>query len=67
MIKENFIKINNLILDKMINNKFYYFIKNKNNNHKFNLYLKENKWIWKKSYKSILVFHPFKYKKCLLL
>ena len=43
MIKENFIKINNLILDKMINNKFYYFIKNKNNNHKFNLYLKENK------------------------
>ena len=40
-----FIKINNLFLGKMINDKFYYFIKNKNKNgnHKFNLCLKENK------------------------
>jgi len=42
MIRRSFIKINNLILDKMINDKFYYFIKNKNNNSKFNLCLKAN-------------------------
>jgi len=42
MIRKNFIKINNLILDKMIN--FIIFIENKNNNdnHKFKLCLKEN-------------------------
>ena len=44
MIRKNFIKINNLISDKMINNKFYYFIenKNKNGNYKFKLCLKAN-------------------------
>jgi len=42
MIKRNFIKINNLISYKMINDKFYYFIENKNGNHKFKLYLKAN-------------------------
>ena len=30
MIKKSFIKINNLILDKMINDRFYQFIENKN-------------------------------------
>ena len=42
MIRKNFIKINNLILDKMIN--FIIFIENKNNNdnNKFKLCLKEN-------------------------
>jgi len=29
MIRRSFIKINNLISDKMINEKFYYFIENK--------------------------------------
>ena len=42
MIMKSFIKINNLISDEMINNKFYYFIKNKNKNGKFKLYLKVN-------------------------
>ena len=44
MIRRSFIKINNLILDKMINDKFYYFIKNKNKNgnRKFKLCLKVN-------------------------
>jgi len=44
MIIKSFIKINNLILDKVINDKFYYFIKNKNenDNHKFKLCLKVN-------------------------
>jgi len=42
MIKRSFIKINNLISDKMINDKFYYFIENKNNNRKFKLCLKVN-------------------------
>jgi len=32
MIRSSFIKINNLISDKMINNKFHYFIENKNKN-----------------------------------
>ena len=37
----SFIKINNLISDKMINDKFYYFIenKNKNDNHKFKFFI----------------------------
>ena len=40
----SFIKINNLISDKMINDKFYYFIenKNKNDNHEIKLCLKAN-------------------------
>ena len=44
MIRRIFIKINNLISDKMINDKFYYFIenKNKNGNHKFKSCLKAN-------------------------
>ena len=44
MIRRSFIKLNNLILDKMINDKFYYFIenKNKNGNRKFKLCLKVN-------------------------
>jgi len=44
MINFFFIKINNLTLDKMTNNQFYYFIKNKNknDNHKFKLRLKMN-------------------------
>jgi len=44
MIRKNFIKINNLISDKMINDNFYYFIENKNenDNRKFKLYLKTN-------------------------
>ena len=42
MIRRNFIKINNLNSDKMMNDKFYYFIKNKNDNHKFKLCLKAN-------------------------
>ena len=44
MIRRNFIKINNLIPNKMINDKFYYFIenKNKNNSPKFKLCLKAN-------------------------
>jgi len=32
MIRRIFIKINNLFLDEMINDKFYYFIENKNKN-----------------------------------
>jgi len=39
MIRRIFIKINNLILDKMINDKFYYFIENENDNRKFKLRL----------------------------
>jgi len=42
MITKSFIKINNLILDPVINDKFYYFIENKNNNRKFKLCLKLN-------------------------
>jgi len=44
MIMRSFIKINNLISDKMINDNFYYFIENKNKNHnrKFKLCLKIN-------------------------
>ena len=44
MEMRSFIKINNLILDKMINEKFYYFIENKNkkDNRKFKLCLKVN-------------------------
>jgi len=40
----NFIKINKLNSNKMINDKFYYFTKNKNKNDncKFKLYLKTN-------------------------
>jgi len=40
----SFTKINNLILDKIINDKFYYFIENKikNGNRKFKLCLKAN-------------------------
>jgi len=40
----SFIKINNLISDKMINDKFYCYIENKNKNddHKFKLCLKIN-------------------------
>jgi len=37
----NFIKIINLI-SHMISDKFYNFVENKNDNHKFKLYLKEN-------------------------
>jgi len=42
MIMRSFIKLNNLISDKIINDKFYYFIenKNKNDNCKFKLCLK---------------------------
>ena len=44
MIRKSFIKINNLILDKMISEKFYYLIenKNKNGNLKCKLCLKAN-------------------------
>jgi len=44
MIRRSFIKINNLISDKMINDKFYHFIENenKNDNSKFKLCLKAN-------------------------
>ena len=44
MIRRSFIKINNLISDKMINEKIYFFIenKNKNGNHKFKLCSKVN-------------------------
>ena len=43
MIMMSFIKINNLILDKMINDKFYYFIENKkNDNYKIKFCLKAN-------------------------
>jgi len=43
MIRRSFIKTNNLFLDKMLSDKFYYFIenKNKNGNHKFKLCLKK--------------------------
>jgi len=47
MIRRSFIKINNLILEKMINDKFYYFIENKNKNDKRKFMFKN------KSYKSI--------------
>jgi len=40
MKSKSFIKIKNLISNKRINDKFYYFIKNKNNNHTFKLCLK---------------------------
>jgi len=44
MIRRSLIKINNLISAKRINDKFYYFIenKNKNDNRKFKLCLKTN-------------------------
>jgi len=44
MIRKSFIKINNLISDKLINDKFFYFIenKNKNDNRTFKLCLKAN-------------------------
>ena len=46
MIRRSFIKIYNLISDKMINDKFYYFIENKNKNGNTKFMFKS------KSYKS---------------